>query len=136
MAETLSLSQDLYQEIIQHLAAEKPLEGCGILSGQDGQPVRFFPARNEARSETFYNIAPEDLFRIMRQIDRSGETLWGIVHSHPATPAYPSSTDIRLAFYPDVYYLIVSLADPERPDLRAFTIRDGQVTEHPIHVGR
>lgn len=136
MTPTLSLPQGMYADIIAHLEAGLPNEACGILSGREGElnPTRFFPATNEAQSKSFYSVAPEDLFRITRAIEQAGEMVWGIVHSHPDTPAYPSDTDIRLAYYPQSYYLIVSFADPARPDLRAFTIREGVVDEVPIII--
>lgn len=124
----------IYQEMIEHARREAPLEACGLVAGRDGVATRFFPTENVERSPVRYTIAPLDILRVSREIDRAGEELLAIFHSHPATEAYPSATDIRLAFYPDAYYLICSLRDPARPELRAFRIRDGQVTEHPVIV--
>src|SRR5690606_42117691 len=72
----------------------------------------------------------------MRTLDREGADLVGIFDSHPATPAYPSSTDIRLAYYPDAFYIICSLQNPRRPVIRAFRIRNGTVKEEPIEIIR
>lgn len=115
--------------MIAHAEAGTPLETCGIVAARDGRPVRFYPAVNAARSPVRYNIDPADLLRITLDIEREGTALWAIFHSHPATEAYPSQTDIRLAFYPEAIYLICSLAEPGRPVLRAFRIRDLRVTE-------
>lgn len=124
----------IYRQMIAHARREAPLEACGLVAGKDGVATRFFATENADRSPVRYTIAPLDILRITREIDRAGEELLAIFHSHPATEAYPSATDIRLAFYPDAYYLICSLRDPARPVLRAFRIRDGRVSEHPIAV--
>ena len=136
MSPQLSISRDMFRAIIAHLQPELPKEACGILAGRKDSlaPTRFFPAYNEAQSENFYVVAPADLFRITHAIEEAGEVVWGIVHSHPATEAYPSAADIQLAYYPDSYYIIVSFLDPVRPDLRAFTIRNGYVNEVPVSI--
>jgi proteasome lid subunit RPN8/RPN11 len=132
--ERIALPRSLADAMIAHARAEAPLEACGIVAGREGDPTRFFPAVNAARSPVRYNIDPQDLLRITLEIERSGEELWGIFHSHPATQAYPSRTDIQLAFYPQAFYLIASLADREHPVLRAFRIRGEQVTEVAVDL--
>jgi proteasome lid subunit RPN8/RPN11 len=127
--ETVTLPEELRAALVAHARAGAPLEACGIVAGRDGRPTRFYPAANAAASPTFYQIAPEALLRITMDIEARGESIWGIFHSHPATEAYPSPTDIRLAFYPDALYLICSLRDPTQPTLRAFRIREGRVAE-------
>ncbi len=126
---TLPVPPPLRAEMVAHAQREHPLEACGLLSGRDGVPVRFYPARNALASPTRYDLDPRDLLRVTMDIESRGEELWGIFHSHPATEAYPSQTDIRLAFYPQAVYLICSLADRSHPVLRAFRIRDGIVAE-------
>jgi len=116
-------------EMIRHARDELPYEACGIIAGVAGKKaVRFYPARNELQSETRYNIAPEDLYNIFMDLEEKGLDVWGIFHSHPATPAYPSATDLKQSYYPDAYYLILSFINPERPELRAFKI-DGEEVE-------
>ncbi|MFO7245790.1 MAG: M67 family metallopeptidase [Thermaerobacter sp.] len=130
--EPVRLPAGMRDRMIAHARAEAPLEACGIVAGRDGRATRFYPTTNAEASRTRYSVPPAELLRITREIESRNEVIYAIFHSHPETEAYPSATDIRLAFYPDAYYLIASLADPERPVLRAFTIRDGRVTEHPI----
>ena len=120
--------------MIEHARRWAPLEACGLVAGRDGTATRFFPTENADRSPVRYTIPPLEILRITREIDRAGEELLAIFHSHPASEAYPSPTDVRLAFYPDSFYLILSLKDPERPVLRAFRIREGRISEHPIAV--
>lgn len=126
------IPRSLYEEMLTH--AREPIEACGILGGRDGRAEVFHPTANAEESPVRYSIAPPDLFRITRELDRAGLDLLAIFHSHPATEAYPSATDVRLAFYPDAFYLIMSLVDPERPVLRAFRIVEGVITEAPLTI--
>lgn len=130
----MELPRRLYEEMLAHARAEAPLEACGLLGGRDGRPETFYPTPNGERSPVRYSIPPADLLRVTRELERAGQELVGIFHSHPATEAYPSPTDVRLAFYPDACYLILSLADPARPALRAFRIVDGHIAEEPLRI--
>jgi proteasome lid subunit RPN8/RPN11 len=110
-----------------------PNEACGLLVGSSfaedgGVPTRFIGLRNAAASPYRYLIDPDEQLRVMLEIDEADEVVWGIVHSHVASPAAPSMTDVGLAAYPDAVYLICSFAD-ETPDVRGWTIRDGAVGE-------
>jgi proteasome lid subunit RPN8/RPN11 len=114
---------------------EPSQECCGLLAGRDGVITHAYPARNVASdSATQYEIAPEELFQLLRAIRNSGLTLLGIYHSHPHGANEPSRTDIARAYYPDAAYFIVSpQPDPEKP-VRAFSIRDGVVSELQIKI--
>lgn len=129
---SVELDRSLYEEMLAHARAQAPLEACGILGGRAGRPERFYPTPNAEQSPVRYSIAPADLFRVTRDVDRQGLDLAAIFHSHPATEAYPSATDVRLAYYPDAVYLILSLADPANPVLRGFRIVDGRIAEEPL----
>ena len=87
-------------------------------------PHRYEPCRNLASSRTRYEVHPEDYYRILSLLDRTGGDVWGIVHSHPTTAAVPSGLDVTMAAHPDALYLVVSLAGAE-PDLRAWRIVRG-----------
>lgn len=127
---TVDFPKALRQEMLKYAESQLPLEACGIVSGnQDGKPLRFFHARNELKSSTRYTVHPEDLLRIFNLLEENQEILWGIFHSHPESKAYPTQTDINLAYYPRSYYLIASFEDPEHPVLRGFIISSGEVTE-------
>jgi proteasome lid subunit RPN8/RPN11 len=119
---------------ILHFAQRDPRrECCGILAGRDGVITRALLAKSAATNPTTgYEIAPKELFRLMREIRAAGLELLGIYHSHPKTENRPSSRDIELAYYPDAAYFILSpAADASRP-IRAFRIKDGVVTELEI----
>lgn len=131
-AQTLHLPRSMREEIIAHARAESPRECCGVIAGQEGQLIQLFRLTNVAPGNTRYEVAPEELYRLERDFMEKGWEVAVIYHSHPATRAYPSETDVNLAFWPDAVYLICSLADPEAPDVRAFRIVDGQISEVTI----
>jgi proteasome lid subunit RPN8/RPN11 len=124
------------EEIVAHARAEAPNECCGMIGGRDGRPTSLYRARNAEASPLRYVVHPQDQFRIMEEIESREEELTAIYHSHTGSPAYPSETDINLAEgWPDPLYVICSIDDPERPELRAFAIRDGEVEEAELDVG-
>jgi proteasome lid subunit RPN8/RPN11 len=130
----LELGRSLYDEMIGHARAELPNEACGILAGENGSAIRFFPAINAEHSPTRYVVDAQDQLRILNELYSSGWDVLGIFHSHTHTAAYPSSTDVSLAAnWPDAYYLIVSLQFDE-PQLRAFRVLQGKVDEEEISV--
>ncbi len=115
------------------LRSAVPNEGCGVLvadrvAEDGGVPSRFVGMRNVAESPFRYLMDPMEQLELLEQIDENDEAVWGIVHSHVASPPYPSPTDIGLAAFPDAVYLLASFAS-EPPELRAWTIVDGAVNE-------
>jgi proteasome lid subunit RPN8/RPN11 len=105
-----------------------------MVAARDGRAVRVYPAANAAASPLRYEIDGAEQYRIQMEIEDAGLELGAIYHSHTRTDPYPSQTDINLAFYPDAVYLIVGLADPEHPQLRGFSIRDGQVADAEVVI--
>ncbi len=132
----LTVPGDLVEAMVAHARAELPNEACGVLSGSlaEGRALTFHPTRNAEASPLRYSVHPEDLVRVTFEIDDAGSDLVAIFHSHTKAPPVPSATDRRLAFYPDAYYLLVSLAEPDAPALRAWQLRDGNATEVPLTV--
>jgi proteasome lid subunit RPN8/RPN11 len=129
----MKISRELYDQMIDHARAEAPNECCGMVSSNGDQAVRVFPAENAAASPLRYEIDGAEQYRIQMEIDDAGHDLGAIYHSHTRSEPYPSQTDINLAFYPDAIYVIVGLAG-EEPDVRSYSIRDGQVTEAELAV--
>jgi [CysO sulfur-carrier protein]-S-L-cysteine hydrolase len=129
----MRIPRTIYDELLEHAHDEAPNECCGLIGGEDGVAKTVYRARNAEASPLRYNLDPQDQFRIMTEMEERGEDLSAIYHSHTASPAYPSQTDINLAAYPDALYLIVSLAEGEK-DLRGFRIEDGEVTEVDLDV--
>ncbi|MGH2955843.1 MAG: Mov34/MPN/PAD-1 family protein [Solirubrobacterales bacterium] len=130
----MRISKRIYEEMLEHAREEAPNECCGLIGGVVGEARTVYRAKNAEASPLRYNLDPQDQFRIMTEIEDRGEELAAIYHSHTASPAYPSQTDVNLAAYPDAVYLIVSLADGEQP-LRGFHIRDGEISEAELEVG-
>ena len=128
----LSLPQTFIDEMIAHAIEDAPDECCGIIAGQDRRAVKLFRAQNSEASPYRYNVDPQELFRIHRECDENGWEFLAIYHSHTASEAYPSATDVRLAFWPEACYVLVSLMDRENPIVRAFRIEDGRVSEEQI----
>lgn len=123
----------IYDEMIEQAREEIPNECCGLIGGVDGEAKTLYKAKNSEASPLRYNLDPQDQFRIMSEMEERGEELAAIYHSHTASPAFPSQTDINLATYPDAIYLILSLAEGEEP-LKGFWIRDGEVSEAELEV--
>ena len=128
------VARALIDEIVAHARDDLPNECCGIVASQDGTAVKVFRATNAEASPVRYGLDPREQYRIMREIDDQGWSLGAIYHSHTRSAAYPSQTDVNLAFYPDALYVIVSLADPDNPDVRAFRIVGGEIDEAEFSV--
>jgi proteasome lid subunit RPN8/RPN11 len=128
----LRLSGAFVEEMIEHALEDAPNECCGIIAGKDGQAEKLFRAKNAEASPYRYKVDDKDLFRIYRECSDKDWDFLAIYHSHTASEAYPSPTDVRLAFWPDAYYVLVSTKDPDSPVVRAFRITDGEISEEPI----
>jgi [CysO sulfur-carrier protein]-S-L-cysteine hydrolase len=132
----LTISRELYDQIVAHARADHPDEACGVLAGPAGsdRPERFIAMTNAERSPTFYRFDSAEQFRVWRQMDERDEEPVVIYHSHTATEAYPSRTDISLAAEPGAHYVLVSTRDPQTAEFRSYRIRDDEVTEEPVTV--
>jgi [CysO sulfur-carrier protein]-S-L-cysteine hydrolase len=132
----LTISKDLYDKIVAHARADHPDEACGVLAGPAGsdRPERFIPMTNVARSPTFYEFDSTEQFQVWKEMDDRDEEPVAIYHSHTATEAYPSRTDISYANEPGAHYVLVSTRDPQDSEFRSYRILDGQVTEEPVSV--
>jgi len=132
----LRIERGIRDAIVAHARADHPDEACGVVAGPEGsdRPERLVPMLNAARSPTFYEFDSGDLLRLYREMDERGEVPVVIYHSHTATEAYPSRTDVSLASEPDAHYLLVSTREPDTAELRSFRIVAGEVTEEPVEV--
>ncbi|MGW5924375.1 Mov34/MPN/PAD-1 family protein [Nocardia fluminea] len=132
----LVIRADLVDAMVAHARADHPDEACGIIAGPEGsdRPQRFVAMVNAERSPTFYRFDSGEQLRVWRAMDDADEVPVVIYHSHTATEAYPSRTDISYAAEPDAHYVLVSTRDPQEHELRSYRIVDGEVTEEPVRI--
>jgi proteasome lid subunit RPN8/RPN11 len=131
----IRLARGVAAEILNYARSNPNAECCGLLAGSQGAIKQAFPAQNVAEHlASAYEIAPKELFRIMREIRAAGLELIGIYHSHPKGDNQPSPRDVERAYYPDAAYFILSpRADAPEP-IRAYLIRDGRWTRLEIRI--
>ncbi|MDP8927572.1 MAG: M67 family metallopeptidase [Actinomycetota bacterium] len=131
--EILRLDRRTCELLVERAWSDFPYEVCGLLGLRSDGGIVHFPMTNAERSMTYYVMDGKELLRAMRTIEEEG---WGlaIYHSHTHTEAFPSRTDVELSAYPEAFYLIVSLQDRDTPELRAFRIIEGRISEVPLVV--
>jgi proteasome lid subunit RPN8/RPN11 len=132
----LNIGRDIVDAIVAHARRDHPDEACGIVAGPIGsdRPVRLVPMTNAERSPTFYRFDSLEQLRVWREMDGRDEEPVVIYHSHSATEAYPSRTDLDLAAEPDAHYLLVSTRDDDDVEIRSFRIVGRVVTEEEVVV--
>ncbi|MDT0261568.1 M67 family metallopeptidase [Jatrophihabitans lederbergiae] len=132
----LRLSTVTYDAIVGHARRDHPDEACGVVAGPLGsdRPVRMVEMLNAERSPTFYRFDSTEQLKVWREMDDADEEPVIIYHSHTATEAYPSRTDISFASEPNAHYVLVSTADQDSVQFRSYRILGGVVTEEPVEV--
>lgn len=132
----LRIDRGIHDQIVAHARRDHPDEACGVVAGPEGsdRPVRFVPMLNAARSPTFYEFDSADLLALYKQMAADEEEPVVVYHSHTATEAYPSRTDISYASEPNAHYVLVSTRADDEVEFRSFRIVDGAVTEEPVEL--
>ncbi len=136
----LTIPQDIYDAVVAHARRDHPDEACGVVAGPEGsdRPERFIPMVNAAGSPTFYEFDSTELLALYKDMDARDEEPVVVYHSHTATEAYPSRTDIGLASEPNAHYVLVSTREhgnSEGPvEFRSYRIIDGVVTEEDVTI--
>ena len=136
----LTIDQETYDAIVAHARRDHPDEACGVVAGPEGsdRAVRFIEMVNAAGSPTFYEFDSSELLALYKDMDSRDEEPLVIYHSHTATEAYPSRTDIGLASEPNAHYVLVSTRENGNivgpVEFRSYRIIDGVVTEEPITI--
>ena len=115
MVVTLSLPQSFIDEMVAHAQEDAPNECCGMIAGDKGRAVKVFRAKNAEASPYRYSVEPKDLFRIYRECEENGWSFLAIYHSHTASEAYPSATDVRLALWPRPITCLYRYRTPQSP---------------------
>lgn len=134
VAGRIDLDTATVEAMVAHARSDHPYEVCGLLAGVDGAARRHYPVANAERSMTYYAMDGKALLLALRDMEERDTELLAIYHSHTHTEAFPSPTDVELAFYPEAVYLIVSLQEPEQPVVRGFDIVEGKITERTVFV--
>lgn len=138
----LNIKKPDFDIIVNHCKAGLPNEACGMVGGKNNRVEKVYPMKNAKPGPDYYEMDPEEQFRVMKDIRDSGLEMIGLFHSHPAGQAYPSTVDVKQAYWPGTYlpnypeaiYIIVSFMDRSKPVARGFSIEEGKVNEVPLTV--
>ena len=129
----IKIPQSVYDEVVAHALKDNPIEACGYLAGINGEVKYAIPMKNTDESNEHFSFDPQEQFDAFKKTKSEGLRLIAVYHSHPETPARPSEEDIRLAYDPNVSYVIISLAGIE-PDMKSFIIKNKTVEIEEIEV--
>lgn len=130
----MKIQKTIVDEIMAHAREGYPNEVCGLMAGKNDTVTRIFRMTNIDESSVSYMMEPQEQFRAFKEIRNEGLELMAIYHSHPTSGAYPSQTDVRLAFYPEAVYIIASLQRVGNPEIKGFRIVDGRISEEALEV--
>jgi [CysO sulfur-carrier protein]-S-L-cysteine hydrolase len=133
----MRISQSLIDEMVAHACEDLPNECCGMVGGRDGAATSVYRARNHFESPLRFGVHPDDLFRItQKEMPEHEEELVAIYHSHTKSRAYPSQTDLNEAqnSWPDAVWVIVSLEDPDAPDVKGYWLKDLRIADAELVV--
>ncbi|MFZ2657066.1 MAG: M67 family metallopeptidase [Victivallales bacterium] len=127
----MKITRKIVDEIFEHGRREAPIEACGYLAGKRGLATRYFPMKNADQSRKHFSLDPAEQFLVIREARAEKLEIVAICHTHPETPARPSDEDIRLAYDPNMIYVITSIVNGMQ-DIRAFHIAGRKVT--PVEI--
>jgi proteasome lid subunit RPN8/RPN11 len=130
----MQIPKEIYRRMIEHAKRESPLECCGILGGRDKTVERAFELQNAEKSPTRYSMSPSEQLRVFEEMEKESLEMIAVYHSHTHTIPFPSETDVKLAFYPDISSVIISLKDEKDPVVKAFQISKEAIYLEEIEV--
>jgi len=131
----VKISQQLIDELIAHAREDLPNECCGMIGGRDGEATEVVRVANSAASPLRYEMDPQGQYDALKSIEDGGGDLLAIYHSHTKSAAYPSQTDVNQAVaWPEQIYVIVSLAEPESPEVKAYLLQDLKISDVALDV--
>ncbi len=129
----LKIPVAIYEKMIDYCKSELPNEACGILGGKDNTVTEIYCMENIEKSPESFLMNPKEQLQVIKDLRKKDLAMIAIFHSHPATPARPSKKDISMAFYEDIYYIILSLQN-HPPVVKSFRIKADEVTEVPLKI--
>ena len=130
----IKIPKSIYQQMVEHAKKESPLECCGILGGKDYTVEKAFELQNTEKSPVRYFMSPQEQLRVFEEMEKDSMEMIAIYHSHPQTIPFPSETDVKMAFYPEVSSIIISLKDETNPVVKAFRIGKEAIYLEDIEV--
>ena len=130
----VQIEQRFHDEMIAHALENDSIECCGVLAGTGRKFEKLFRMTNIENSPYRFSWDSKELIKVWNEMESNDWEHRGVYHSHTHSEAYPSSTDVRLAAWPEAYYIIVTLMDKENPSMRAFRIVDGEISEEDVQV--
>jgi len=130
----LRIPKAIYQKMLDHAKRESPLECCGILSGKEKTVQKAFELKNTEGSPVLYSMAPQEQMKVFEEMEKESMEMIAIYHSHPKTIPFPSETDVKLTFYPDVSSVIISLKEEGNPVMKAFQVSKEAIYPEEIEV--
>ncbi len=129
------LTQAQLDQLVEQARQDAPHETCGMIGGKDGRALKIYPLKNIHETPvTRYYADPLDILAAEQDIDAHGWEVVSIYHSHPATRAYPSETDLGLAFWPNAVYIIISLMNPDAPKAHGYFLDNATITETNLEI--
>lgn len=129
----ISINQDIVDQIITHARKDLPFEACGYLAGNENRVTVVYQMTNADHNPEHFSFEPAEQFRVVKDSRNRGFQILANYHSHPKTPARLSEEDIKLAYDPDISYIIVSLSEAT-PVLKSFKIRNGNIENEEIKI--
>ena len=131
----MKISQQLIDEMVAHAREDLPNECCGMIGGSDGAATSVIRVANSAASPLRYEMDPQEQYNALKSIEDGGDELLAIYHSHTKSAAYPSQTDVNQAVaWPEQIYVIVSLAEEDAPDVKAYLLKDLKIADVELDV--
>ncbi len=131
----MRIAQSLLDELVAHAREDLPNECCGLIGGRDGEATRVIRVANSAASPLRYEMDPQQQYNALKSIEDEGDELLAIYHSHTKSAAYPSQTDVNQAVaWPEQIYVIVSLAEADAPDVKAYLLEDLKIADAELEV--
>jgi len=130
----INIPQSIFRQIVEHAKRESPLECCGILSGKDNTVEKAYELKNAEESPTRYSMSPQDQLKVFEEMEKESMKMLAVYHSHPHTIPFPSETDVKLTFYPEISSIIISLKEEKNPVVKAFRIDKEAIYLEEIEV--
>jgi len=131
----MRIAKSLVDEMVAHAREDLPNECCGLVGGKDDEATSVIRVANSAASPLRYEMDPQEQYNALKSIEDGGGELLAIYHSHTKSAAYPSQTDVNQAVaWPEQIYVIVSLADEDAPDVKAYLLKDLKIADVEIDL--